>query len=256
VVNLFLSDVRREASALRRAYGLPPLRIPVTDFAGQMPLYLVPSSPEFDYQRDDLPPSVHYVGPCLWSKLRHEPSPEWLNQLPPDRTLVYVSEGTVHLQSRVLRAAAQGLANLPVQVIMTTGRHRDPAKLHLGPRPLAPNIRVEQWVPLDDLLPRLDAMVTIGGPGTLLAALQAGIPVVIVPFDWDHPETGWHVTNAGVGIRVAPKECTPERLREAVERVLHDPSFRQNAQRLAATFARCGGPTRAAELLESLVPTG
>jgi MGT family glycosyltransferase len=237
---------------LRQAHGLSPLRTSVTDFAGQMPLYLVPSSPEFDYQRDDLPSSVHYVGPCLWNKSRHEPSPEWLAQLSPDQPLVYVSEGTIHLEPRVLRAAAQGLANLPLQVIMTTGRHRDPAKLDLGPRPLAPNIRVERWVPLDDLLRRLDAVVTVGGPGTLLAALQAGIPVVIVPFNWDHPETGWRVAETGAGIRLAPKECTPDRMRDAVERVLYEPSFRQNAQRLAASFARCGGPARAAELLEGL----
>ena len=125
--------------------------------------------------------------------------------------------------------------------------------MDLGPRPLAPNIRVERWVPLDDLLPRLDAMVTVGGPGTLLAALQADVPVVVIPFNWDHPETAWRVAETGAGIRLGPRELTPERLRNAVERVLHEPSFRQNAHRLALSFARGGGPARAAELLEALI---
>ena len=46
----------------------------------------------------------------------------------------------------------------------------------------------------------------------------------------------------------------PQRLREAVERVLNDPSYRQNAQRVATCLRRYGGPTHAAELLERIVP--
>ena len=249
-IGFFLADVRRAASALRQTYGLSPLRTSVADFAGQMPLYLVPSSPEFDYERSDLPPSVHYVGPCFWSKPRNQPPPAWLEQLPRDRSLVYVTEGTVHVQPRVLRAAAQGLADRPMHVVMTTGTHRDPAELDLGP--LAPNIRVERWVPLSDLLPHTDAVVTTGGPNTVLATLQAGVPLVVVPFDWDHPENAWRVVEAGAGLRLAPRHCTPKHLREAVERVLNEPLFRENAQRLAATFARYRGPVQAAELLERL----
>lgn len=253
VIDLFVADVRRDANALRRGYGLPRLRVSVTDHAGQMSLYLVPSSPEFDYQRDDLPPSVQYVGPCLWHKPSSQPPPDWLRDLPEDRPVVYVTEGTIHLQPRILKAAAQGLAGLPIEVIMTTGRHRDPDRLDLGPRPLARNIRVEQWVPLTDLLPRLDAVVTTGGPSTVLAALSHGLPLVIVPFDWDHPETAWRVADAGAGIRLSPRECTASNLRRALERVLYDPTFRQKARRVAASFARLGGPARAAELLENLI---
>lgn len=252
VTDLILADIRHAASTLRRSYGLPPLRTSVTDYAGQMPLYLVPSSPEFDYQRTDLPPSVRYVGPCWWHKPDGLPAPSWLSGLPGDQPLVYVTEGTVNLQPRILRAAAQGLAYRPMQVVMTTGRHRDPEALDLGPRPLAPNIHVERWVPLADLLPRMSVLVTTGGPSTLMAALSRGVPIVIVPSDWDHPETGWRIAEAGAGVRLAPKACTPKRLREAVELVLSEPSFRRNAQRLANSLARCGGPARAAELLEEL----
>jgi UDP:flavonoid glycosyltransferase YjiC (YdhE family) len=43
-------------------------------------------------------------------------------------------------------------------------------------------------------------------------------------------------------------------MRDAVERLLHEPAFRQNAQRLARSFVRCGGASRAAELIAALVP--
>jgi MGT family glycosyltransferase len=253
VSDFVLDGVRKEVSALRQSYGLAPLHCKVGDFAAQLQPYLVPSSPEFDYQRDDLPPSVHYVGPCLWKGGDSSVLPDWVRNLPHDQPWVYASEGTVHLEPRLLRAVAQGLANLPVQVIITTGKHRDPNTLDLGPRPLAPNIHVHQWVPQNALMPHLSALVTVGGPSTMMAAFDAGIPVVIVPYTWDHPESGFRVAESGAGLRIGHRECTPERMRNAVERVLHEPSFRENAARLAASFARYGGASKAAGLIAGMV---
>jgi N-glycosyltransferase StaG len=252
VSDLMLAGIRREVGAVRRAYGLSELRCSVTDFAAQMPLYLVPNSPELDYNRNDLPPSVHYVGPCLWKGTDISTLPDWVMQLPQNQPWIYASEGTVHLEPRLLRAAAEGLANLPVQVILTTGKHRDPDQLDLGPRPLAPNIHLHQWVPLNALLPKLSGVVTVGGPSTMMAAFEAGLPVVIAPFTWDHPESAWRVAESGAGIRLNYQRCTPEHMRKAVERILYEPSFRQKAQGLAKSFARYGGATRAADLIASL----
>jgi len=253
VSDLFLRGLRREASRLRESCGLAPLTCSVTDLAGRMPLYMVPSSPEFDYQRKDLPPSVHYVGPCLWKGKDTTELPEWVERLPPDQPLIYASEGTVHLEPKLLRAVAQGMAGQPVQVVMTTGRHRDPAALNLGVHPLPDNIHVHPWVPLNALLPRLSAVVTIGGPSTLMAAIEVGVPVVIVPFAWDHPETAWRIAESGAGLRLAPGQCTPGRMREALRRLLTEPAFRQNALRLAASFQRCGGAPAAAGRIAALV---
>lgn len=243
---------RRDVNAMRKRYGLPAISCPVTEFAGQMPLYLVPSTPEYDYERQDLPASVHYVGPCLWDKPSHLAPAEWLAQIPINRPVVYVTEATIGAtEPFLLKAAARGLQDLPVQVVMTTGRQRNPAELGLGV--LAPNVRVEAYIPQSDLLPRTAVMVTLGGSGGVLAALTAGVPLVIVPTEWDRPENAQRVVEAGAGLRIAPDRCTPERLRDAVLRILNEPSFRENAQRLACAFARYGGPASAAQLLEGLV---
>jgi len=251
LVSWLSADFRAAANAIRREHGLPPLRISVTEFTGQMPLYLVPSTREFDYGRQDLPASVHYVGPCFWDKPNDEPPPAWLAQLSPEVPVVHVTEGTIHVDEPVLlRAAYRAFANRPVQLVMTTGRHRDPVELDLGPP--APNVRVERYVPHSDLLPRTAVVVTSGGAGTLMKALKAGVPMVVVPDGWDQPDQAQRVVEAGAGLRLERNHCTPERLRAAVERVVNEPSFRENAQRLAAGFARYRGPDRAAELLEGL----
>lgn len=250
-VSLFIGDHRRRANELRKDYGLLPLDTTVTEFSGQLPLYILPSTPEFDYQRSDLPPSVCYVGPCVWNKPADQPPPEWLSQLPDDQPLVYVSDGTVPGRDPVvLRSAVEGLAGLPIQVVVTVGAQRDPVEIGLGS--VASNIRVERWVAHSDLLPRTDIVITTGGAGTVLASLNEGIPLLVIPGAWDQPENAWRVVEAGAGLHISMRHCNPKRLREAVERLLNDASYRDNARRLADSFARYGGAARAAKLLEEL----
>jgi MGT family glycosyltransferase len=247
----FRAGFRRAANEVRQRYGLPPIRTSVLEFTGTMPLYLVMGTSEFDYERKDLPPSVHYVGACLWDKLRHEQTSDWLDKLPKGQPWVHASEGTVHVvKPFVLSAAAQGLANLPMQVILTTGGNREPAELDLGPS--APNVHVVRWVSHTELLPHLDVMITTGGSATVQTTLKAGVPLIVVPTDWDKPDIARRVVETGAGIQLAPGQCTPKQLRAAVERILGNPSYRQNAQRMAAAFARYGGPQAAADLLENL----
>jgi MGT family glycosyltransferase len=251
--NALAFDVRRAINDVRRRYGLRPLTTSFTEFTGRMPLYLVPTTPEFDYERRDLPPSVHYIGPCLWNAGTSEEPPAWLDELPRDRPWVHVTEGTMHTQEPILlRAAAKGLAGQPLQVIMTTGARRDPASLELGAG--AANVRVERWVAHRFLLPRTDVVVTTGGAGTVMTVLEAGVPLVVVPTEWDKPENAQRVVEAGAAVPHAPRRLTPARLRAAVEQVLGEPSYRRHARRLAAGFAAYRGPARAAELLESLSP--
>jgi MGT family glycosyltransferase len=239
----------------RAGFGLPPLGMPVSAYTARLPLYMVPSIAELDYDRDDLPPSVHYLGACSIDRPPDAAPPGWLEALPDGRPVVHATEGTLHYEAPVLlRAAAKGLGGLAMDVIMTTGADRDPESLGLGP--IAPNIRVERFVSHSDLLPRCDVLLTTGGAGTVLTALKFGLPMVIVPTHFDKPANARRVVAAGAGLQLAPARCTPGRLREAVERVLHEPSFRRNARRLAERLAEHRGPARAAELLESLARPG
>lgn len=252
-VDLFSSRFRQRADEIRESFGLAAIHQSVSAFAGSMPLYMVPTSPEFDYNRIGLPKSVHYIGPCLWND-RHEATTASLSKLRRDRPWVHVTEGTIHVQAPVvLKAAAQGLADLPMEVIMTTGGNRDPSEVDIGGR--AANIHLFSWVSHSELLPQTAALVTTGGAGSVMAGLNAGVPLVVIPTEWDKPEVAQRVVESGAGIRISPSKCTPKRLREAVERVLSEGKFRENAVRLQASFRRYGGPAQAATLLEDLLAT-
>jgi len=245
--------LRRRLDELRAAHGLPAMGCGVNERCGELPLYLVLSVAELDFERRDLPPSVRYVGACTW----HPPEPagtsEWLDRLPTSRPWVHVTEGTSHYQDPfVLRAAASGLAGAPLEAIITHGRDRRPEDLGLGAA--AANVHLAPWLSHDALLPRCAALVTTGGAGTVMAGLQAGVPLVIVPTTWDKPDNARRVVAAGAGVILAPRRCTPRSLREAVETVIMEPRYREAAQRCAALLAQAPGPSGAAELIEALVP--
>jgi MGT family glycosyltransferase len=251
VTELAGTGLRRRLDTFRRDHGLPPMGCTFNEFTGRLPLYLVGSLAELDYNRRDLPQTVHYLGACIW---RPPPDPEtsaWLDAIPSERPWVHATEATLHYGDPIiLRAAAHGLAEADVEVIMTTGRQRDPQRLDLGT--LAPNMHLTRWLSHGELMPRCSVMVTAGGTSTILSSLQAGVPLVVVPTNWDKPDNARRVVEAGVGVSLAPQKCTPEGLRGAVEEVLVEPAYREAARRVAELLARAPGPPRAAELLEKL----
>jgi UDP:flavonoid glycosyltransferase YjiC (YdhE family) len=112
---------------------------------------------------------------------------------------------------------------------------------------------LQAHAPLSDVLPLADVLVTNGNSESVLAALQAGLPVVVLPSIWDQAEMAWRVAETGAGLRIAPWRATPRRMRRAVLRVLDEPSFRAQAVKMGDALARCGGPARAAALIDDVV---
>lgn len=248
---LAAAPLRRRIDAIRARYGLGPMGCTVNAYFGQLPLYLVLNVRELDGERDDLPSSVQYVGFCQWHPPEQPGTADWLAQIPAERPWVHVTEGTSRFQQHfVMRAAAEGLAGAPLQAILTTGRGLSAREAGIATSPA--NVHVTDWLSHDVLLPRCDAIVTTGGMGTVMAALHAGVPLVVVPTGWDKPLNAERVVAAGVGVRLAPRKCTPESLRAAVEEVLGNPTYRRNARRAAKLLAAASGPAGAAALIEGL----
>ncbi len=251
IVRAASAGIPRGANKLRQAWGLVPLAGTVTEFTGTLPLYLIPSTPEFDGNRGDLPPSVHYVGPCLWDKDRDEAPPEWIGKVPRDRPCVVVAEGSIYPEKpRLLWMAARALANQPLSAVLIAGQGRNVESLNLGS--LASNVRLETWTPLSDVLPIADVLVAGGDSETVMASLERMVPMVLVPMILDQPQVSWRVSRAGAGLRIASWRCSPQRLRAAVAKVLAEQQFRDNAARIHDGFREYSGTDLAAHWLEKL----
>jgi MGT family glycosyltransferase len=250
LTELGATGMRRRVDAIRAEHGLAPLGESVNRYTARLPLYLVGNIPELDYERHDLPATVHYVGNCIHYP-DAESSEQWLAQIPTERPWVHVTESTLaYGDPFLLRTAIEALAQEPVELIVTTGVHRDASALGAGAS--ASNVHVRRWLSHGELLPRCAALVTVGGKATVLAAAEAGVPMVLVPTTWDKPDNARRVTETGAGVKLSPRHLNAETLRDAVRKVLAEPAYAQAAQGLAGKLAAAPGSPRAAELLEAL----
>jgi MGT family glycosyltransferase len=254
VTELVASGLRRRVDEIRADNGLPPLGESVNRYTARLPLQVVGNVRRLDYDRHDLPATVHYVGNCIWYPAPQPGTADWLAAIATDRPWVHVTESTLsHADPFLLRTAVAGLCDEPLEVILTTGPGRAPDAL--GAVPLPANVHVAPWLNHGDLLPRCSALVTVGGKATILAAMEAGVPLVVVPTTWDKPDNARRVTEAGAGVCLPRRRCDPEQLRAAVRRVLDEPRYRASARDIAAELAAAPGPAGAAALVEGLAGT-
>lgn len=125
-------------------------------------------------------------------------------------------------------AVLVGLRGEPLDLVVTVGPNVDPSSLGRQPA----NVHVERHVPQSLLFPRCSAIVCHGGYGTLLAAIEHAIPVVVVPFGADQPINARSIERLGLGRVIEEDDVTAERLRAAVRSVLHEPAPRRNVERV------------------------
>lgn len=168
--------------------------------------------------------------------------------LDPARRKVLISVGTLAtaLAADFYQRAAAAVAPLSAAV----------QAIIVGPPELVPdppgNVLVVPSVPMQALLPRLDAVISHGGMNTVSETLAHGVPLVIAPIRHDQPVVASQVARTGAGIRVPFSRVRPAQLREALVTILDEPSYRHAAERIRDSFAAAGGAPAAAARLECL----
>jgi len=164
------------------------------------------------------------------------------------RPRVAVTLGTVNQnEAELLRALIDGAVAAEAHVVVALGA--DPASLGAVP----PGVAVHAYVPMSTLLPAADVVAFHGGSGTMLAALAAGIPLVIVPVAADQPDNADLCSAAGVA-RVVPLDGVDAAgVRAAIETVTTEEAYRSRALEVAEEIAAMPGPDAAVERLEAIV---
>jgi UDP:flavonoid glycosyltransferase YjiC (YdhE family) len=245
--SLLRPDVVAGGLDLSRAeFGLPP---DPTLAAASRYLVLAPCPPSFRDPAFPLPATAHSIRPgCLTAGADHGPL-RWPGRID-DAPTVYFTLGTeFNLESGDLfpRVLA-GLAALPVNVVVTTGRDLDPASF--GPQP--PTIHARPFIPQADILPCCDIVICHGGSGSVIGALAHGKPMVLLPMGADQPLNAARAAALGVAQVLDVMQATPTTVATAVRAVLDDVSYRERAELLRAECLALPGPDDAVGLLEQL----
>ena len=135
--------------------------------------------------------------------------------------------------------------------MISLGGSADPSVL--GDLPGSP--LVVRAAPQLELLDRARLTITHAGMNTTLESLARGVPMVAIPIANDQPGVAARIAWTGTGLFIAPSRLTAARLRQAISRVLTEPSFTTQAARLREAIARAGGVSRAADVIERVLQT-
>ncbi|GLZ00972.1 hypothetical protein Acsp02_82240 [Actinoplanes sp. NBRC 103695] len=214
---------------------------------------LVPSAP-FAYV-DPWPDSLlrftdHYPAPRM--PIRPEPhageGPSWTRPAfreREDRPTVLLSLGTVVEDPQVLTRTVVAASELDVNLLLAPHTAKDLDMDQVDRR----RVQLAGFVPMRDLLQATDLVVSAAGAGTVLAALSAGLPMVLLPLGLDKPVNAERAASVGAAEVVAD----PAEIGGAIQKVLEDDAYRTAAQTMAKEISAMPSPRQVLETLTATV---
>lgn len=252
---VILGPAHRTANRVLKSMNTRQLPVFVLDSGVLADRYIVPTVPQFEYPRSDLPANVRYVGAVQPLPLSDVTLPSWFDQFcaekNPDIPVVYLDLshhcGNAHSSLGATTLAALHDAN--VIIVITTGGHS-----HAGlDAPLPSNSYVSDYLPYDLLLSHIDVMITDGRYTSVQQALSAGIPLVVAGDRADQPDVAARVQWSGAGVNLGSARPSPQMLRRAVFDVLEQPRYRERARQLETEFAQRHGSAEIAALIDEVI---
>lgn len=189
-----------------------------------------------------------FVGPPDLERVEEIPFP--FDELNTDMPLVYISLGTVfNKNTHFFRSCLDAFKGMDVQVVVSTGRGVPLSALE----PVPENAIVRDYVPQQAILKRASLFISHSGANSVHHALYQGVPLLMVPQQLEQAQTAARISELGAGLLLNRRQASPERLRQMAQRLLNEPSFKQQATVLGKALQKAGGAARAAEKIESIV---
>jgi UDP:flavonoid glycosyltransferase YjiC (YdhE family) len=148
--------------------------------------------------------------------------------------LVLVSRSTVVQpgRERLMSAVVAAAARTDVEVLLVRPDRG------VTRRPLPPNVRTTDWISFPAVLPAAAGIVHHGGAGTVLTALAAATPQLVLRGPGDRRTNAELVASRGAGIAVDLDGIVPATLRRLVD----DTSLAAAAGEVAAEMAAMPAP--------------
>ena len=195
---------------------------------------IVYTSPEFQPSSETFSDNYAFVGPSI------RPAVENIEKK--RETLIYISMGTVNNDMLPFyKQCLSAFADTEYQVILSVG---DLVSLEdFGELP--ENISVYSHVDQIAVLQQADVFVSHCGMNSVSESLYFAVPLVMLPQTAEQGGVAERVRQLGAGVKLDKTDATS--LRQAVNILLTDSSYQQNARMISEGFRRCSGAKGAAD---------
>lgn len=160
------------------------------------------------------------------------------------KKLIYISLGTVNNKNNEFyRNCLKAFGDGKFDVIMSVGEGTDISLLGEIPGDFEVKNRVEQI----KVLQNADAFITHSGMNSVNESLYCGVPMVLFPQQQEQRMVAERTVSLGAGVYL--KRNSSKSIRKAVQLILEDGTYKDNAVKLSESFKRAGGAKKAAEAI-------
>ncbi|MCY7796326.1 UDP-glucosyltransferase [Bacillus spizizenii] len=238
----------KEAEAEFKAY-LEQEQLPAVSFeqlAVPEALNIVFMPKSFQIQHETFDDRFCFVGPSLGKRTEQES----LLIDKGDRPLMLISLGTAfNAWPEFYKMCIDAFRDSSWQVIMSVGKSIDPESLDDTPA----NFTIRQSVPQLEVLAKADLFISHGGMNSTMEAMNAGVPLVVIPQMYEQELTAKRVDELGLGVYLQREEVTVSKLQEAVQAVSGDQELLSRVKSMQKDVKEAGGAERAAAEIEAFM---
>jgi UDP:flavonoid glycosyltransferase YjiC (YdhE family) len=197
--------------------------------------FLQSGTPGFEYKRTDLSKNIRFIGALLPHQSALQTAftfkEDW-NHYP---TKVLVTQGTVEKDpAKLIIPTLEAFKNTNTLVVVTTGGWNTEALRKKYPYE---NIVIEDFIPFNEIMPRMDVYVTNGGYGGVMLAIENRLPMVVAGIHEGKLEINARVNYFKLGINLKTETPSSKQISTAVARIAADKTFKANVSMLAKEFS-------------------
>ncbi|XP_029365631.1 UDP-glucuronosyltransferase 2A1-like [Echeneis naucrates] len=221
--NVFWTDLDKYYSEVK---GMPTS---ACETMGRADIWLIRTYWDFDYPRPFIP-NFKYIGGvhCRPAKPLPEDIEEFVQSSGDAGIVVFTMGSLIHnITTERGNMIASALAQIPQKVVWRYKGEK--------PKTLGANTKIYDWIPQNDLLghPKTRAFITHGGTNGIYEAIYHGVPMVGIPMFADQPDNLVHVKAKGAAVIMELNFMTTEDLRDAINTVITNKTYKESALRLS-----------------------
>ncbi len=237
---------------LRRELGLERGANPLFDAKHSPYLVLALFSRVLGLEQKDWPPNTRITGFCFYdadagnAKLPAHLEAFLSNGPPP--VVFTLGSAAVLAAGQFYEHSARAAMKADVRAVLLIGSDQRNRPNQILPE----SICVAEYAPYSALFPRTAMVVHQGGVGTTAQCLQAGKPMLIMPYSHDQPDNARRMRRLKVARVIRRSEYSPLRVARKVRQMLEEPKFARRAQSVARMLAHEDGVRNACDALEEL----
>jgi UDP:flavonoid glycosyltransferase YjiC (YdhE family) len=237
---------------LRRDLGLPRGPNPLFSAKHSPHLVLALFSRVLGHEQKDWPANAHITGFCYYdadtghAKLSDQLE-KFLTSGPPPIVFT-LGSAAVLAAGKFFDYSARAAIKLNERAVLLIGND----ERNRPRQPLPGSICVADYAPYSALFPRASVVVHQGGVGTTAQCLQAGRPMLVMPYSHDQPDNARRMRRLKVSKTIQRANYTPLRVAGKLEKLLNETKYLRRAESVARILAHENGTTKACDLLEDL----